>query len=138
MPDSVKVEVRGIRELAGALKRVDDELPKELKVAFLKIAEKVVGVAAGNVPVISGKAAGSIKPRASTRGGSLAFGGTAAEYFPWLEWGGRVGRNKSIELPVARPGRYVYSAIISQKEETAAAAEKAVADAAKHAGFETH
>jgi len=135
--DSFKVEVRGIRELSRAFKRVDAELPKEMKAAFLRIAGTVADVARGKVPVISGKAASSIKPRASARGASIVFGGTVAEYYPWLDFGGRVGRNKSIVREVIPGGRYVYPAIASQKDETAAAVEKAVDQVARHAGFET-
>ena len=137
MADNVKVEVRGIRELSSAFRRVDAELPKQLKTAFLKIAERVVSVAQSGVPVLTGRAAASIKPRASTRGAGIAFGGSAAEYFPWLNFGGRVGRGGSIVRERVEPDRYIYRAVSSQKEETAAAADEAVKDVARRAGFET-
>lgn len=145
---TVQVEVRGIRELATAFKKIDSDLPDEFKVAFLGIAERVVSKAQSGVPTISGRAAGSIKPRATTRGASVAFGGTAAPYFPWLDFGGTTGRGHgtggggSIMRPwLGRPngeGRYVYPAISSERDNTAAAAEKAVTDVAARAGFETH
>ena len=137
MADSLKVEVRGIRELSSAFKRVDAELPKELKAAFLRIAGSVTDVARGKVPVISGKAASSIKPRASARGASIAFGGTAAEYFPWLNFGGRVGRNQSIVRERVEPDRYIYATIIAKRGETEAAVDGAVKEVARQAGFET-
>jgi hypothetical protein len=139
MSNEYKIEVRGIRELQRAFKAIDAELPKELRQGFLGIAQRVAANASGRVPRVSGRAAGSIKPRASQRGAGIAFSdvGGSVPYFPWLNFGGRVGRNNSIERERVTPDRYIYTAIGAMKDETREAAEKAVTDAAHNAGFET-
>ena len=133
--DKVSVKVTGVAELARAFKAMDADLPAELKRRFTAIAETVAGIARNRVPEVTGRARRSIKARGSTRGASIAFGGTAAPYMPWLDFGGRVGRNRSVSRPLVPGGRYVYPAISDQKEETAKAAELAVTDVAEDARF---
>lgn len=137
MAANVKVEIRGLRELAAAFKQVDTALPGKLKANLLGVAENVASKARGKVPRRSGGAAGSIRAKASTRGGSIAFGGSAAEYMPWLNFGGRVGRNNSIVRERVEPDRYIYTTIGAAKDETEDAVEKAIRDAAREANFET-
>lgn len=137
MPIDYKVEIHGVRELNSALKKVDAELPKELRVRFLGIANEVIGVAQQKMPYQTGEAANSIKPRASQKGAGIAFpagGGVyKAAYYPWLDFGGAVGRKKSSVRPFIKTGRFIYPAIEESKgdiEEAALDAVEAMADAA--------
>jgi hypothetical protein len=145
----VSVKITGLRELTAAFKKLDAELPKELKGSFLVVARHVVGAAQQRMPFVSGRAAGSVKARASTRGASIAFGGTAAPYMPWLDFGGSVGRGHKpgvggsgsikrpwLGAPHSPAGRYVYPAIAEAKPETEAAVDAAVKHAAFSAGFD--
>lgn len=147
---SVRVEVRGLAELSRAFKAVDTDIPKELRDALKVIAERVVGVAQQRMPFGSGKAAKSVKPRATAKGAGIAFGGTAAPYMPWLDFGGSVGRGhqpgKAWSGAIKRDwkgvptgeGRYVYPAISEQREDTIAAIEEAVTSVARRHDFEVH
>jgi hypothetical protein len=141
-----RVEVRGLRELSSAFRKVDGEIPKELQREFKGIAQAVVDQARPKVPRKSGKAAGSIKPRATQKGAGIAFGGSAAPYYPWLDFGGgkvgvvgiqRGGSTGASKRPVVKGGRYVYPAIMAMKDETTEAVDKAVKHAADRAGFDT-
>lgn len=145
----VKVEVRGIRELNSAFRRLDAGVSQRLKANFLAIAEAVAVNARGRVPHRSGDAAASIKARASSRGASIAFGGTKAPYFPWLDFGGSTGRGHqkgvsgsgSIKRewrgrPVGE-GRYIYPAIRAMRPQTERAVDRAIAAAADATDFET-
>ena len=114
MSNEVKVTVRGIREVNSALKKISDETPKRLKAGLRDIAEHVVESIRTKVPFRTGKAKGSIKPRSSATGAKIAFGGTAAPYYPWLDFGGHVGRMKHTVRDFIPDGRYVYPTI---KEE---------------------
>lgn len=117
------VEVRGIRELRSAMRRFDTEMPGRLKEGMRGIAEDVVSRTASRVPRRSGAAAGSLRPRATQTGAAIAFGGNAAPYFPWLDFGGTTGKGHrpgvawsgSIEREwLGNPrgsGRYVYPTI---------------------------
>ena len=143
------VEVRGIRELSSAFGRVDKGLRTEVKTRFRGIAEAVVRRARGKLPGGgSGDAAASIKARSSTRGASIAFGGSKAPYMPWLDFGGSTGRGHSpgaywsgaikrdwMGVPVGE-GRYVYPAISEEREDTARAVDEALKLVLRQGGFE--
>lgn len=139
-----RVTVRGIRELGGAFRAVDADIPKHLRVQFLEIAKHVVGLVQQRVPFLKGEAAASVRPRASQRGASIAFpsGGTPwrgvrADYYPWLDFGGRVGRKHAIHREVVKGGRFVYPAIGDSKVLIGELALQAMAGAAREAGFDT-
>lgn len=142
-----EIQVRGLREVQSAFRKVDKELPKAFKQEFLGIAQKVVGGVQQKVPKVTGAAAGSVRPRATQRGAGIAFGGNAAPYFPWLDFGGTTGKGHrpgaaysgSVKRPwLGRPGdgRYVYPTIEEHRREIEQAAEDAVLNVAKHAQFE--
>lgn len=134
---SVRVEIRGGRELARAFKQLETGLDKELRLAFKEIARFVANRAASKVERLTGRAAASLKPRATSSGAGIAFGGSAAEHYPWLDFGGRVGRNRSIVREIVPGGRYVYPTIGESKEEIGQMADDAIRTVAKRADFET-
>jgi hypothetical protein len=131
------VKIKGLRELQGAFRTVDRGLPKELREHFMDIATKVASVAASKVPRRTGAAAGSIKPRATQKSASVAFSDSDGKvpYYPWLEFGGRVGRQASIKRPFNREGNYVYPTIASQSDEIGRQAEAALEVVAEQARF---
>ncbi len=149
---SVTIRVVGLAALDRALKQLDDKVAGDgLKAALLGIAEKVAGRARAGVPSGgSGKAAGSVQARSTTRGASIVFGGQAAPYMPWLDFGGSVGRGHKPGVAwsgatrrewMGRPvgeGRYVYPAISGEREATITAVEEAIIEAARAAGFEAN
>lgn len=136
MPNNgVSIRVLGIRELVSAFRAVDREIPSEMKTSLFGIVASIAGKIASKFPYVGGGAAGSVKPKASPRGGAIVFGGTAAPYAPWLDFGGRVGRNKSISRPFIRKGRYVYPTIAESHDEIARKVEEAVIRVAEQNSF---
>lgn len=137
------VRVRGLREVVAALREADAEVPKRLREHLLPIARLIVAGTATKVPRGTGSAAGSLSARAGQRGASVAFGGASAPYFPWLDYGGSVGKGHRPGVPwsgsVTRPwmpgGRYVYPTIAEHRDEIAQAALDAVSRAATDAGL---
>lgn len=140
-----KIEVRGIRQLQSALKKIDSELAGELKVSFRKIAETVVSHTQSKVPHRSGRAASSIKAKSSSRGASIAVGGTAAPYYPFLDFGGSTGRGHSpgragsgvIKRSFIQGGRYLYPTIAADNQHIKEEVDNVLERLAKSAGFET-
>jgi hypothetical protein len=140
----VSVKVTGLRELASAFKAVDANLSKEMRAGFLEIAQHVAGTVQQRMPFRSGRAASSVKPRATAKGASIAAGGTKAPYYQWLDFGGSVGRGHkpgvgwsgSIKRDAPKGGRYIYPAIAEEREEIEAAVDAAVAHVAKGARFD--
>lgn len=110
------VRIEGLRELQASLKALDGESQKQLRVALNDVAEAVVRVARGRVPTRTGAARGSIKVASSQREARVQAGGRKAPYFPWLDYGGKVGVNKSVTRPWQKHGRYLYPAYWSQHD----------------------
>ena len=137
MASDVRYEVRGLRELKAAFRKVEGDLKTELKEGFKAIAEDVAGAIRPKVPKRTGRAAGSVKARGSLRGGAIAFGGSAAPYYPWLDFGGRVGINKRIARDFLTEGRYVYPTIREKRDDIIEHTDDLIGHLARKAGFET-
>lgn len=142
-----EIEVRGLREVQLAFRQIDKEIPKGLRAELLPIAGMVVAGVQQKVPFVTGAAARSVRPRASQRGAGIAFGGNAAPYFPWLDFGGTTGKGHrpgqrysgSVKREwLGRPadGRYVYPTIEEHRDEIEKAVEEAVVAIAKRIQFE--
>lgn len=132
-----KINIRGIRELNRSLKQVDSQLPKQLKDEFKSLATDVAGKIQSKVPTLTGRARSSVKPRATSRGAGIAFGGSKAEYYPWLDFGGKVGRKKSIYRDFIKEGRYVYPTLREMNPEIADRVDKIIEEVSEKAGFDT-
>lgn len=136
MADSGRlVAVTGLRDLGKALKALDDGAQKELGLMLKGIATGVAAVVAARVPHLSGRAASSYKARGSARGASIAYAGTRAPYAPWLDFGGKVGRGKSVSRPFIPGGRYLYPAIADNMEDLEELVAQALDDITSRHGF---
>lgn len=145
----MSVRFHGVPQFVAALKAIDVALPGQLKQEFLGVAADVASNVSGRIPKLTGKAAGSVKPRATTRGASIAAYGSAAPYGPWLDFGGSVGRGHRPGVAwsgaikrawMGKPageGRYLYPAIRANRKNIIEGADDAVEKLAKRAGFET-
>lgn len=121
------IHITGLRELQAALKQLDGESQKQLRVVLNSAAETVAGGARRRVPTRTGKAKGSIRVMSTQREARVAEGGKKAPYMPWLDYGGTVGRGRTgrggvasaagrsdagtagnVKRPFIKAGRYVY------------------------------
>lgn len=130
------VRIQGLRELQAALKQMDGESQKQLRVALNSVAETVVAGAARRVPRKTGRAAASLRARSSQREAAITGGSKKVPYYGWLDFGGRVGRNKTVNRPVVKSGRYLWPTIAANRESLEKGLTTALADAARQAGFE--
>lgn len=134
MTDPIKIT--GLAEFSRNLKTLDRELPKALRMAFNAAAEIVVNDARPGIPTKSGKAKASVKAR-STQTASRVVGGSArVPYYPWLDFGGRVGKDKSIRRPFLKEGRYIYNAYFRNQKRYAELLETGLLDVIRQAGIE--
>lgn len=135
MSGEYKVQITGLREFESALKKLDAGLMPELKAQFLGIANRIAGIIAGKVPVLTGAAAGSVTAHGTLKGAQITAGGARVPYYPWLDFGGSVGRGKANLRPFVPEGRYMFPVIHSEREATEAAAKDALRIVARSAGF---
>lgn len=132
--DPIKIE--GLRAFSKSLQQLDSDLPKALRVAFNGATQIVVDEAKPKVPKISGKAASSVKARSTRTAARIVGGGNKAPWYPWLDFGGRVGRNRSVRRPFLKEGRYIYKAFFANRDRFGELLQESLVDVAEQAGLE--
>jgi hypothetical protein len=134
---TAKISITGLREFQGALKAMDGDLPKLLRVVNNQAAKIVVDYAAPRMPRKSGRAQASLKARSSQREARVGMGGRKAPYAPWLDFGGQ-GRVKGRppHREFMKEGRYVYKALAVQRNEIIDAMSAGLAQLATSAGLD--
>lgn len=134
MAEAIKIE--GLREFRAGLKRMDKGLPKGIRIALNSVVDIVVDDARPRIPRRTGRAAASLKSQSTQTKARIKAGGSRAPYFPWLDFGGRTGRNKSVVRPFFKKGRYVWLSFADKRTEVTEALDDALADVARGAGLE--
>jgi hypothetical protein len=115
---TARVKIEGLDEFRRSLDTMRSGLPKMVQMALGEVLGEVVDYARPRMPKRTGRAAQSLRAKASARTASVTMGGPAAPYAPWLDFGGQ-GRRKG--RPPARPflkqGRYVYKALAVRQND---------------------
>lgn len=132
--DPIKVD--GLAQFNRDLRKLSADLPKALRLAHNEAAQIVVNYAQPKVPTKSGKAARSVKAK-STRTESRVVGGSKrVPYYPWLDFGGRVGPKRSVRRPFEKSGRYIYPGFARNRDEVDEVLVGALIGVAREAGVE--
>lgn len=105
------IQVQGLKELQRGIKQVDRDMAKELRKAFNEVAGVVVDDIRRLVPVESGAARNSVRAASTQSAAAIKVGGRRAPHYPWLDFGGKVGINRSVTRPFIPGGRYLYPSI---------------------------
>lgn len=134
MPDPVRIE--GLREFVRGIKTMDRELPKALRMAFNDAADIVVSDARPRVASRSGRAKGTVKARSTQTSARVVGGGSRAPYYPWLDFGGRVGRRRSVKRPFLSEGRYIYRSFYDNRSRFQDVMVNGIIQVARSAGIE--
>jgi hypothetical protein len=134
MPDAIKID--GLAEFQRNLKKLDKDLPKAVRVALNEAADLVVDYARPRIPKRSGRAARSVRSRSTRTEARVTGGGNRAPYYPWLDFGGRVGKGKSVKRTFHPDGRYIYDGYFKKRDsgEFGDVLTKALLGVAKQAG----
>jgi len=130
------IRVEGMKELQRALKELDGESQKEIRVALNEVAVTVAQGAARRVPVRTGAARESLRAMSSQRETRISAGGRKAPWYGWLDFGGAVGRNNSVRRPFVRQGRYIFPTIGANRDGLARAVRDALVALARRKGLE--
>jgi len=130
------IKVKGLREFQAALKAMDGESQKQLRVALNKAADLVAASASPNIPHRSGRARASMRAQSSQQEAKVLGGSKKVPYYGWLDFGGRIGRDKSVARPFYKRGRYIYPAYVREYPDVMSTLVEALADVARNAGLE--
>lgn len=136
MPTIDPIPVEGLRALARQLRAVSSDLPKAMRLAANEAADVVVQEARRRIPKRSGKAAASIRAKSTRTAARISSGGRRAPYVPWLDYGGKVGRNNTASRPFISDGRYVYPSFGDKRNEVEQTYAKAIARIVADAGLD--
>jgi hypothetical protein len=131
-----RIEVAGLREFRAALKRADAELPKQVRLVLNDAMGLVIDAARPKVPRRTGRAAGSLVARSTGKVARVQGGSRRAPYYAWLDFGGRVGVNRSVIRDFRKHGRYVYAGYFSRKPKIIEALEAGVVRLARSVGWD--
>jgi hypothetical protein len=130
------IKVSGLKEFQRALKQMDGESQKQLRVVLNQSAETVAVGAARRVPRRTGRAAASLRAQSSQREARVMGGSKKVPYYGWLDFGGRIGRDKSQRRPFVQSGRYMYPTFAANRDSIYKALQKGLAELARTAGLE--
>lgn len=130
------IRISGLREFNRDLRKLNADLPKALRVAHNEGAEFIAALARAGVPVRTGRARGTVKARSTRTLSRVQGGSNRAPYYPWLEYGGRVGRRRSVHRPYRKAGRYIYPAFSGNYQRLTEILTDALLDVARRAGVE--
>lgn len=130
------VRVQGLREFGKSLKQLDADAPKGLRLAANEAAGLLIDKTRPLIPRKTGKAAGSLKARSTRTMVRVSMGGPRAPHAAWLDFGGRVGRNRSVSRPFIKEGRYLYPTYHANHDEFERVLQTALVKVARGAGMD--
>lgn len=136
MPLVEPIRIENLRELQAAMRRASEGSQKQLRVVFNAAAETVAGGARRRVPSRTGRARASLKAMSGQREGKAVGGGGKAPYYGWLDFGGRVGRRRSVERRFVEGGRYLYPSYVANRRSILESLAEAIAAVARDAGLD--
>lgn len=132
--DALRVE--GLQEFLARVKEMQVQTPTRVtRQALNQSAEIVARYARPKTPTRSGRARGSVRVSSTATSARISGGGARVPYFGWLDYGGAVGRHRSVKRPVVRTGRILYPAFHEHQAEVQATMSKALRDAADRVGL---
>ena len=133
----LKVEVGGLTQLNRALRGIDKEAPKQLRLVFNSAADLLVDRTQSKIPSATGGARRSLVARSTRTSARVGVGGRKAPYYPWLDFGGQgrvAGRPAAREF--IREGRYIYPTLRQIRPEIEASLQKGLDAVVASAGLE--
>lgn len=128
------IRIQGLKEFQRALKDMDGESQKLLRVVLNDVARTVATGAGRRVPRQTGRAAASLREQSSQREARVVGGSRKVPYYGWLDFGGRVGRDRAVRRPFIKAGRYMYPTLGANKESLGKALQHGLAQLARDAG----
>jgi hypothetical protein len=130
------IKVVGLNEFRKGLRQLDRTLPKGVRLALNDAANVLVDATRPTIPHRTGSAAASLRAQSTQTTARVAVGGPKAPYYPWLDFGGRVGRGRSVVRPFYKEGRYLFPTLKKKRNEIQAAMLNALSELARESGLE--
>lgn len=132
-----KIKIDGLTQLSKALRKVDSEAPKQLRLVGNQAANLLIDKTRPKIPRVSGAAAGSLKAKSTRTSTRVQIGGTRARYYPWLDFGGE-GRiaGRPVHRQFIREGRYLYPTLDQERSAITDLLQTGIVAVAQGAGLD--
>lgn len=134
------IRITGLREFQAALKQMDGESQKKLRLVLNVAAQIVVDEAQGRARKDSPRLAKSIKVISSQREARVKGGSAKLPQFGWMDFGGRNKGRHPQGKPIVRTfrpdGRYIYPAFYDRYDEVTEALNEGLVELAREAGLD--
>lgn len=111
---SHSVRIDGLAEFNRALRKIDRDAPKGLRIAMNDSAKIIVDWARPRIPRRSGRAMRSVKASSTRTRARVVGGGPRVPYYPWLDFGGITGAS-GVSRPFQTRGRYIYEGFFQNR-----------------------
>jgi len=132
--DAIRID--GLSDFRAQLRKAEGLSPAAIRKSLNTAVEVVSDYGRKRMPRRTGRAASTIKGRSTQTEARVQEGGRKAPYVPWLDFGGRVGRRRSVRRAFYQGGRYLYPALDVRREQLAQALSDALTELAEEAGWE--
>jgi hypothetical protein len=131
------IKIAGLAQFSKNLRKIDNDLPKTLRLAMNEGSQIVVDEAVPRIPRVTGAAARSVKARSTRSASRITAGSKRVGYFPWLDFGGE-GRIKGrpAKREFIKSGRYLWASYGDRRDDVAAALERALLATVAAAGVD--
>ncbi len=133
---TLTVGVEGLTNLNRYLRAISNDAPKGLRLALNDSADVLISETRKVIPQRTGKARASLKAASTRTSVRIRVGGAKAPYYPWLDFGGRTGKNKSVNRRFYKEGRYLYPTLRRERAKFEAAITRALGDLARDSGLD--
>lgn len=132
------ISMRGLDEFRAKLRKLDRSLPRAVQRAADDAARLVVARTRPRIPIGPGRGGhvrSTLKVASSQQAVRVAYGSSRHPYAAWLDFGGRVGRNRSVRRPFIKQGRYVWAAYAEISGRVRTALDEGLADVVRRSGI---
>jgi hypothetical protein len=130
------IKVEGLREARARLKALGDGQQKMIRLALNDAGAVIVDNTAPWIPSRTGRTRSTLKVRSTQSKAVVVGGGNRAPWYPWLDFGGAVGRKGSVYRKFYREGRFAWRTLGKRRTEVVEAVDTALVNAVREAGFE--
>lgn len=136
----VQVEIRGLREFRAQLRALNGNTDEAGREASRKAAELVIEHARPRIPTgpaRNGHVKDTLRAVDAGKRSYVRAGGASHPYYPWLDFGGRVGIRASVRRAYIKEGRYIFPAYSAVFPRIKAVLDDELREAAHGAGLRT-
>jgi hypothetical protein len=136
--DELKVRVDGLAEVNRALRAVDKDAPKQLRLGLNEVANLLIDRARPKIAQVTGAARRSLVAQSTRTSARITVGGKKAPYFAWWSFGGE-GRVKGRppKRPFVKEGRDIYPTLRQIRPEIEAMLNDRITAVVRGAGLDT-